>query len=102
MSAARIRPRPAARLSGDGWPPAQRRRRPGFARPGALRHVGARTSMALDARFADPPSSAGTIAGADGEAMIRGWVILALSLGYVGLLFALAYYGDRLAKARGR
>ncbi len=58
--------------------------------------------MALDARFADPPSSAGTIAGADGEAMIRGWVILALSLGYVGLLFALAYYGDRLAKARGR
>jgi Na+/proline symporter/signal transduction histidine kinase len=34
--------------------------------------------------------------------MIRGWAILALSLGYVGLLFALAYVGDRLAKARGR
>ena len=34
--------------------------------------------------------------------MIRGWAILALSLGYVGLLFAVAYYGDRLAKARGR
>src|SRR5579885_884935 len=33
--------------------------------------------------------------------MIRGWAILALSLGYVGLLFALAYFGDRLAKARG-
>ncbi len=34
--------------------------------------------------------------------MIRGWAILALSLGYVGLLFAVAYVGDRLAKARGR
>ena len=34
--------------------------------------------------------------------MIRGWAVLALSLGYVGLLFGLAYYGDRLAKARGR
>lgn len=34
--------------------------------------------------------------------MIRGWAILALSLGYVGLLFALAYYGDRRAKLSGR
>jgi len=34
--------------------------------------------------------------------MIRGWAVLALSLGYVGLLFALAYYGDRRAQARGR
>jgi Na+/proline symporter/signal transduction histidine kinase/CheY-like chemotaxis protein len=34
--------------------------------------------------------------------MIGGWAILALSLGYVGLLFALASFGDRLAKARGR
>jgi len=34
--------------------------------------------------------------------MISGWAIVALSLGYVGLLFALAYYGDRLVKARGR
>jgi len=34
--------------------------------------------------------------------MIRGWAILALSVGYVGLLFALAYYGDRRAQARGR
>src|SRR5262245_55380381 len=33
--------------------------------------------------------------------MISGWAILALSLGYVGLLFALAYYGDRRAKRRG-
>ena len=34
--------------------------------------------------------------------MIRGWAILALSLGYVGLLFAVAYYGDRRAQYRGR
>ncbi|HXT82486.1 MAG TPA: hybrid sensor histidine kinase/response regulator [Acetobacteraceae bacterium] len=34
--------------------------------------------------------------------MTRGWVILALSLGYVGLLFAVAYYGDRRAASRGR
>ena len=34
--------------------------------------------------------------------MIGGWAILALSLGYVGLLFALAYYGDRRAMTRGR
>jgi Na+/proline symporter/signal transduction histidine kinase/CheY-like chemotaxis protein len=33
--------------------------------------------------------------------MVGGWAVLALSLGYVGLLFALAYYGDRLAQARG-
>ena len=39
---------------------------------------------------------------ADGGVMIRGWAILALSLGYVGLLFAVAYYGDRRAAARGR
>src|SRR5579875_707793 len=34
--------------------------------------------------------------------MIRGWAILALSVGYVGLLFALAYSGDRRARTRGR
>lgn len=34
--------------------------------------------------------------------MIQGWVVLALSLGYVGLLFALAYYGDRVSRVRGR
>ncbi|HZB93677.1 MAG TPA: NahK/ErcS family hybrid sensor histidine kinase/response regulator [Stellaceae bacterium] len=34
--------------------------------------------------------------------MIRGWAILALSLGYVGLLFWLAYWGDRRARRRGR
>jgi Na+/proline symporter/signal transduction histidine kinase/CheY-like chemotaxis protein len=33
--------------------------------------------------------------------MIRGWIVLALSLGYVVFLFAVAYYGDRLAKRRG-
>ncbi|MDE2228170.1 MAG: PAS-domain containing protein [Alphaproteobacteria bacterium] len=34
--------------------------------------------------------------------MIGSWAILAFSVGYVGLLFAIAYYGDRQAKARGR
>ena len=34
--------------------------------------------------------------------MVPGWAVLALSLGYVGLLFAIAYYGDRRARARGR
>ena len=33
---------------------------------------------------------------------MRGWAILALSFGYVGLLFGLAYCGDRLARTRGR
>ena len=32
---------------------------------------------------------------------MRGWAILALSLGYLGLLFAIAYGGDRRARARG-
>jgi Na+/proline symporter/signal transduction histidine kinase/CheY-like chemotaxis protein len=34
--------------------------------------------------------------------MIPGWAALALSLGYVGLLFAIAYYGDRASRARRR
>ena len=34
--------------------------------------------------------------------MIRGWAVLALSLGYVAFLFAVAYHGDRLAQRRGR
>jgi Na+/proline symporter/signal transduction histidine kinase len=34
--------------------------------------------------------------------MIDSWAILAFSVGYVGLLFAIAYYGDRQAKTRGR
>ncbi|HUI17692.1 MAG TPA: PAS-domain containing protein, partial [Alphaproteobacteria bacterium] len=33
--------------------------------------------------------------------MAPGWAVLALSLGYVGLLFAIAYWGDRRARARG-
>lgn len=33
--------------------------------------------------------------------MLDGWAILLLSLGYIGLLFAIAYYGDRQAE-RGR
>jgi Na+/proline symporter len=34
--------------------------------------------------------------------MIRSWVVLVLSLGYVAFLFGIAYHGDRLAKRRGR
>lgn len=34
--------------------------------------------------------------------MIGSWAILAFSVAYVGLLFGIAYYGDRRAKARGR
>ena len=34
--------------------------------------------------------------------MIDRWVVLAISVGYVGLLFAIAYHGDRQARARGR
>jgi Na+/proline symporter/signal transduction histidine kinase len=34
--------------------------------------------------------------------MIRSWAVLALSLGYVAFLFAVAYYGDRVARRRGR
>ncbi|MFI4987361.1 MAG: NahK/ErcS family hybrid sensor histidine kinase/response regulator [Alphaproteobacteria bacterium] len=34
--------------------------------------------------------------------MVPGWAVLALSFGYVGLLFALAYYGDWAARTRGR
>jgi len=36
------------------------------------------------------------------EDMIGSWAILAVSVGYVGLLFAIAYHGDRRARARGR
>jgi Na+/proline symporter/signal transduction histidine kinase len=34
--------------------------------------------------------------------MMRNWAVLALSLGYVAFLFAVAYYGDRVARRRGR
>ncbi len=33
--------------------------------------------------------------------MIRSWAVLALSLGYVAFLFAVAYHGDRRARRRG-
>jgi Na+/proline symporter len=33
--------------------------------------------------------------------MIRSWAVLALSLGYVAFLFAVAYHGDRKARRRG-
>ncbi|HYM03846.1 MAG TPA: PAS domain-containing hybrid sensor histidine kinase/response regulator [Stellaceae bacterium] len=34
--------------------------------------------------------------------MLDSWAVLAFSLGYVGFLFAVAYYGDRQARRRGR
>ena len=33
--------------------------------------------------------------------MLNGWTILAVALGYLGLLFAIAFYGDKLALKRG-
>ena len=33
--------------------------------------------------------------------MLNGWTILAVALGYLGLLFAIASYGDKLALRRG-
>ena len=29
--------------------------------------------------------------------MLQGWVIVAISMAYIGLLFAIAYYGDKRA-----
>jgi Na+/proline symporter/CheY-like chemotaxis protein len=34
--------------------------------------------------------------------MLQGWVVIAVALGYIGLLFLVASYGDRSALARGR
>ena len=34
--------------------------------------------------------------------MLNGWTILAVALGYLGLLFAIASYGDKLAQRRPR
>ncbi|WP_425450159.1 hybrid sensor histidine kinase/response regulator [Virgifigura deserti] len=45
---------------------------------------------------------AGNGRAAEGGFMIQGWAILAFSLGYVGFLFAIAHYGDKVARARGR
>ena len=33
--------------------------------------------------------------------MLQGWVVIAVALGYIGLLFVVASYGDRM-RARGR
>ena len=32
--------------------------------------------------------------------MLQGWVVIVVALGYIGLLFVIASYGDRL-RARG-
>ena len=34
--------------------------------------------------------------------MLQGWVVIAVALGYIGLLFVVASYGDRIAPARRR
>ena len=33
--------------------------------------------------------------------MLQGWVVIAVALAYIGLLFAIASYGDRMRRARG-
>ena len=32
--------------------------------------------------------------------MLQGWVVIAVALGYIGLLFLVASYGDRMRAAR--
>ena len=34
--------------------------------------------------------------------MLQGWVVIVVALGYIGLLFVIASYGDRVARARRR
>jgi hypothetical protein len=34
--------------------------------------------------------------------MIVGWAVLVYALAYVGFLFAIAWYGDRVASRRGQ
>src|SRR6188508_3206485 len=34
--------------------------------------------------------------------MLQGWLVIAVALGYIGLLFLVASYGDRLASTRGQ
>jgi hypothetical protein len=31
--------------------------------------------------------------------MLQGWVVIVVALGYIGLLFVIASYGDRRARA---
>ena len=33
-------------------------------------------------------------------AMLQGWVVIVVALGYIGLLFVVASYGDRMRGAR--
>ena len=32
--------------------------------------------------------------------MLQGWVVIAVALGYIGLLFLVASYGDRMRRLR--
>ena len=34
--------------------------------------------------------------------MLQGWVVIAVALGYIGLLFLVASYGDRIRQFRAR
>src|SRR5713226_10299564 len=34
--------------------------------------------------------------------MLQGWVVIVVALGYIGLLFVIASYGDRIRARRGR
>ena len=34
--------------------------------------------------------------------MLQGWVVIAVALGYIGLLFLVASYGDRVRRLRPR
>ena len=38
------------------------------------------------------------ISGPIGNAMLQGWVVIAVALGYIGLLFLVASYGDRVRR----
>src|SRR6185437_14113356 len=46
-------------------------------------------------------ASRGRGPGGEGDDMLQGWVVVAVALGYIGLLFVVASYGDR-ARQLGR
>src|SRR5882724_1896708 len=43
----------------------------------------------------------GACAVGSGNRMLQGWVIVAIALGYIGLLFVVASYGDRMRRRDG-
>src|SRR5689334_5557672 len=65
----------------------QRAMGPSWAeRPAVLTHT--------PAKLCDPRHGSTQSAG-EGEVMLQGWVIVAIALAYIGLLFLVASYGDR-------